>query len=138
MRGASLGAGIARLHTCPTNWHAARIPVHVADPLTGRTHGGDETLDQGLRVCTHTAAAGAPGWPERTEQNVKRHCPMSPEALQPAGDGDGTMPALATTITASPDDWNCPVCMDLLHKPCANACGHMFCFWCGAAGQGAV
>ncbi|KAK9824211.1 hypothetical protein WJX72_008568 [[Myrmecia] bisecta] len=28
------------------------------------------------------------------------------------------------------DDWNCPVCMEVLHKPAANVCGHVFCFWC--------
>ncbi|EFJ48446.1 hypothetical protein VOLCADRAFT_117640, partial [Volvox carteri f. nagariensis] len=27
-------------------------------------------------------------------------------------------------------NWNCPICMDLLYKPCINNCGHTFCFWC--------
>lgn len=27
-------------------------------------------------------------------------------------------------------DWTCPICCELLYKPCANACGHLFCFWC--------
>lgn len=28
------------------------------------------------------------------------------------------------------DEWKCPICFDLLHKPCVNVCGHVFCFWC--------
>jgi hypothetical protein len=38
--------------------------------------------------------------------------------------GDGT-PARQP----SPDDWQCPICCDLIYKPCVNVCGHLFCFW---------
>lgn len=36
-----------------------------------------------------------------------------------------------TVLTAlgDEDNWSCPICFDLLYKPCANACGHVFCFW---------
>lgn len=27
-------------------------------------------------------------------------------------------------------DWQCPLCLELLYKPCVNECGHVFCFWC--------
>lgn len=28
-------------------------------------------------------------------------------------------------------DLNCPICMELLYKPCVSTtCGHVFCFWC--------
>jgi len=30
-----------------------------------------------------------------------------------------------------PDDWKCPLCLDLSYKPTVNSlCGHTFCFWC--------
>ena len=32
--------------------------------------------------------------------------------------------------TLSPDDFSCAICLELLHKPCVNRCGHAFCFWC--------
>ena len=28
------------------------------------------------------------------------------------------------------EDFSCPICCELLYKPCVNACGHTFCFWC--------
>lgn len=28
------------------------------------------------------------------------------------------------------DDLQCAICLELLHKPCVNTCGHAFCFWC--------
>jgi hypothetical protein len=31
---------------------------------------------------------------------------------------------------ASLDQFSCPVCRDILYKPSANKCGHLFCFWC--------
>lgn len=30
---------------------------------------------------------------------------------------------------AAMDDWKCPICLELLYKPCVNTCGHVFCFW---------
>ncbi|KAK9863831.1 hypothetical protein WJX84_000104 [Apatococcus fuscideae] len=37
-----------------------------------------------------------------------------------------------STEQSSPqlDDWRCPICYDLLYKPCVNSCGHVSCFWC--------
>eukprot|EP00890_Picochlorum_soloecismus_P005442 jgi/Picsp_1/589/NSC_00586-R1_prt1 protein len=26
--------------------------------------------------------------------------------------------------------WKCAICQELLYKPVANVCGHLFCFWC--------
>ena len=28
------------------------------------------------------------------------------------------------------DELQCAICLDTLHKPCVNSCGHAFCFWC--------
>ncbi|KAA6425536.1 MAG: E3 ubiquitin- ligase PRT1-like [Trebouxia sp. A1-2] len=28
------------------------------------------------------------------------------------------------------ENWKCPICLDVLYKPCVNTCGHVFCFWC--------
>eukprot|EP00993_Chasmostoma_nieuportense_P002884 NODE_3643_length_927_cov_5.140000_g3491_i0.p1 GENE.NODE_3643_length_927_cov_5.140000_g3491_i0~~NODE_3643_length_927_cov_5.140000_g3491_i0.p1 ORF type:complete len:305 (-),score=65.30 NODE_3643_length_927_cov_5.140000_g3491_i0:13-888(-) len=40
----------------------------------------------------------------------------------------------AQSISQAPqpneDDFQCPVCLDLVFKPCVNTCGHVFCFWC--------
>ena len=33
---------------------------------------------------------------------------------------------------AKMDEWKCPVCLDLLYKPCVISCGHVLCFWCAA------
>ncbi len=27
------------------------------------------------------------------------------------------------------ENWKCPICLDVLYKPCVNTCGHVFCFW---------
>jgi hypothetical protein len=27
------------------------------------------------------------------------------------------------------DDWRCPICFEMIYKPCVNVCGHTFCFW---------
>lgn len=32
-------------------------------------------------------------------------------------------------LTGDPEAWRCPVCLDLLHKPCVLRCGHVMCFW---------
>lgn len=37
---------------------------------------------------------------------------------------------LVVTATFDVDEYACPICMDTLYKPCVNACGHTFCFWC--------
>ena len=37
---------------------------------------------------------------------------------------------MATSCTVSMDDWECPVCCELLYKPVVPPCGHPFCFWC--------
>ncbi|GLI67891.1 hypothetical protein VaNZ11_012215 [Volvox africanus] len=34
------------------------------------------------------------------------------------------------TTACNVENWHCPICMDLLFKPCVNSCGHTFCFWC--------
>ncbi|KAI8108508.1 hypothetical protein M9434_006533 [Picochlorum sp. BPE23] len=31
---------------------------------------------------------------------------------------------------SDPQSWNCAICQELLYKPVANVCGHLFCFWC--------
>ena len=28
------------------------------------------------------------------------------------------------------EDLDCAICLETLHKPCVNHCGHAFCFWC--------
>ena len=28
------------------------------------------------------------------------------------------------------DDFSCAICLETLHKPAVNHCGHAFCFWC--------
>ena len=37
-------------------------------------------------------------------------------------------PAAAGRLSV--EDFSCPICCELLYKPCVNACGHTFCFWC--------
>eukprot|EP00980_Cylindrotheca_fusiformis_P011412 scaffold2644_cov129-Cylindrotheca_fusiformis.AAC.2 len=34
------------------------------------------------------------------------------------------------TASFSSNTFSCPVCRNLLFKPCVNSCGHAFCFWC--------
>ena len=51
-------------------------------------------------------------------------------------DADGvgeTAAAAAVSAAAAPldeHDWRCAICLELLFKPCVNACGHAACFWC--------
>ncbi|KAG2483650.1 hypothetical protein HYH03_017453, partial [Edaphochlamys debaryana] len=54
------------------------------------------------------------------------------QSREPDGDSRTTpeMSAGTAAVEARPDDWRCPICMDLLYKPCCNQCGHAFCFWC--------
>ena len=35
-----------------------------------------------------------------------------------------------SSATLDPHDFSCSICRSLLYKPCANQCGHFFCFWC--------
>ena len=48
---------------------------------------------------------------ERNQQNAA--APVQPEAA-----------------TLADEEFACPICTELLYKPCVNACGHTFCFWC--------
>ena len=36
----------------------------------------------------------------------------------------------SATISATIEDFQCSICLELLYKPCVNTCGHTFCFWC--------
>ena len=36
----------------------------------------------------------------------------------------------AAAAVLAVEDFSCPICCELLFKPCVNACGHTFCFWC--------
>eukprot|EP00193_Tetraselmis_chui_P015677 CAMPEP_0177781102 /NCGR_PEP_ID=MMETSP0491_2-20121128/17635_1 /TAXON_ID=63592 /ORGANISM="Tetraselmis chuii, Strain PLY429" /LENGTH=460 /DNA_ID=CAMNT_0019301073 /DNA_START=417 /DNA_END=1800 /DNA_ORIENTATION=- len=38
--------------------------------------------------------------------------------------------AKKTKHEESADFWSCPICMEMVYKPCVNSCGHVFCFWC--------
>ena len=74
------------------------------------------------------------------------HCDPTPQpsALSLAADGQAPI-ALPLTPTPAPvqplpngfatpdigiEDFKCSICLNLLHKPCVNSCGHVFCFWC--------
>ena len=38
---------------------------------------------------------------------------------------------MPTTDCDDIEEFKCPICMELIYKPCVNAaCGHVFCFWC--------
>ena len=39
-------------------------------------------------------------------------------------------PPRAGAARLAVEDFSCPICCELLYKPCVNACGHTFCFWC--------
>ncbi|CAN6486227.1 unnamed protein product [Victoria cruziana] len=41
-----------------------------------------------------------------------------------------TEPAASENDEEFPEGLQCPVCLDLLYKPIALACGHVCCFWC--------
>mgnify|MGYP001216556073 CR=1 FL=1 len=43
---------------------------------------------------------------------------------------DATTPAPAAAAALPLDDLKCAICLETLHKPCVNHCGHAFCFWC--------
>jgi hypothetical protein len=35
-----------------------------------------------------------------------------------------------STVAFPQESFCCPICRNLLYKPCINSCGHAFCFWC--------
>ncbi len=53
-----------------------------------------------------------------------------------AGPAQATAVATSSAIAADMievdilDSLQCAICLELLHKPCVNTCGHAFCFWC--------
>ena len=51
-------------------------------------------------------------------------------AAAPAGGGDGCGGGGGGGWAAAWDEWQCPVCMELMDKPTVSECGHVSCFWC--------
>mmetsp|Transcript_7573 Transcript_7573/g.21082 ORF Transcript_7573/g.21082 Transcript_7573/m.21082 type:complete len:469 (-) Transcript_7573:306-1712(-) len=35
-----------------------------------------------------------------------------------------------THASLDPSAYSCSICLELLHKPAVNTCGHVFCYWC--------
>ena len=51
----------------------------------------------------------------------------------PSGGGEAREEPIRRPAAVLLADFRCPICLDLLYKPCAPAaehCSHAFCFWC--------